>query len=59
MLEIETQVLEAKGATLNLAQRVMRDGAVLLEAEVLVVLVSVSGKPQRISHRIRAELAAG
>jgi acyl-CoA thioester hydrolase len=59
VLEIETRALEAKGATLNLAQRVMRDGAVLFEAEVLVVLVSVSGKPQRISQRIRARLASG
>jgi acyl-CoA thioester hydrolase len=57
VLEIETRVLEAKGATLNLAQRIMRDGAALFEAEVLVVLVSVSGKPQRISQRIRAGLA--
>jgi len=35
----------------------MRDGAALFEAEVLVVLESVSGKPQRISQRIRAGLA--
>jgi acyl-CoA thioester hydrolase len=59
VLEIETRVVEAKGATLNLAQRVLRDGAVLFEAEVLVVLVSLSGKPQRISQRLRAGLAAG
>jgi acyl-CoA thioester hydrolase len=59
VLEIETRLLEAKGATLNLAQRVVRDGAVLFEAEVLVVLVSVSGKPLRISQRIRAGLAGG
>jgi acyl-CoA thioester hydrolase len=56
VLEIETRVIEAKGATLNLAQRVLRDGAVLFEAEVLVVLVSMSGKPQRISQRLRAGL---
>lgn len=59
VLEIETRVVEAKGATLNLAQRVLRDGAVLFEAEVLVVLVSLSGKPQRISQRLRAGLAGG
>jgi acyl-CoA thioester hydrolase len=59
VLEIETRVIETKGATLNLAQRVLRDGTVLFEAEVLVVLVSVSGKPQRISQRLRAGLAAG
>lgn len=56
ILEIETRVVEAKGATLSLVQRVIRDGTVLFEAEVLVVLVSVSGKPQRLSQRIRAGL---
>ena len=56
VLEIETRVIEARGATLNLAQRVLRDGVVLFEAEVLVVLVSVSGKPQRINQRIRTGL---
>ena len=59
ILEVETRVIEAKGATLGLAQRVMRDGAVLFEAEVLVVLVSVSGKPQRLSQRLRAGLTSG
>ncbi|MEO8650856.1 MAG: tol-pal system-associated acyl-CoA thioesterase [Hyphomicrobiaceae bacterium] len=59
VLEIETRVLDAKGATLNLAQRVLRDGTVLFEAEVLVVLVSMSGKPQRINQRLRAGLAGG
>ncbi len=59
VLEVETRALEAKGATLNLAQRVMRDGVVLFEAEVLVVLVSVTGKPQRIGQRIRDSLAGG
>ena len=59
VLEIETRVVQGKGATLNLAQRVLREGAVLFEAEVLVVLVSLSGKPQRISQRLRAGLAGG
>ncbi len=59
ILEIETRVVEARGATLNLAQPVMRGNTVLFEAEVLVVLVSVSGKPQRINQRIRAGLTSG
>jgi len=59
VLEVETRVAEVKGAALNLAQRVLRDGTVLFEAEVLVVLVSVSGKPQRLSQRLRAGLAGG
>lgn len=59
VLEVETRVIEAKGATLSLAQRVVRDGTVLFEAEVLVVLVSVSGKPQRLSQRLRTGLSGG
>ena len=56
VLEVETRVAEVKGAALSLAQRVLRDGVVLFEAEVLVVLVSVSGKPQRLSQRLRVGL---
>jgi len=56
VLEVETRVAEVKGAALSLAQRVLRAGVVLFEAEVLVVLVSVSGKPQRLSQRLRAGL---
>lgn len=56
VLEVETRVAEVKGAALSLAQRVLRDGVVLFEAEVLVVLVSVSGKPQRLNQRLRAGL---
>jgi acyl-CoA thioester hydrolase len=59
VLEVETRVAEAKGAALSLAQRVLRDGVVLFEAEVLVVLVSVSGKPQRLSQRLRTGLTGG
>ncbi len=58
VLEIETRLLESKGATLNLAQRAMLNGTVLFEAEVLVVLVSLSGKPQRISQRLHAGLTS-
>jgi len=57
VLEVETRVAEVKGAALSLAQRVVRGETVLFEAEVLVVLVSVSGKPQRLSQRLRAGLS--
>jgi acyl-CoA thioester hydrolase len=56
VLEVETRVAEVRGAALRLAQRVMRDGLILFEAEALVVLVSVSGKPQRLSQRLRAAM---
>ena len=57
VLEVETRVAEVKGAALRLTQRVMRGETVLFEADVLVVLVSVSGKPQRLSQRLRAGLS--
>ncbi|MFN3747016.1 MAG: tol-pal system-associated acyl-CoA thioesterase [Hyphomicrobiaceae bacterium] len=56
VLEVETRVAEVRGAALRLGQRVLREGVVLFEAEVLVVLVSVSGKPQRLSQRLRAAM---
>ncbi len=59
VLGIETSVVEAKGATLKLAQRVTREGVALFEADVLVVLVSVSGKPQRLGQRLRSGIAGG
>jgi acyl-CoA thioester hydrolase len=57
VLEVETRVAEVKGAALRLAQRVLRGETVIFEADVLVVLVSVSGKPQRLSQRLRAGLS--
>lgn len=57
VLEVETRVAEVRGAALRLAQRVMRGETMLFEADVLVVLVSVSGKPQRLSQRLRAGLS--
>ena len=59
VLEVETRVAEIRGAALRLAQRVVRGPTVLFEADVLVVLVSVSGKPQRLGQRLRASLAGG
>jgi acyl-CoA thioester hydrolase len=58
VLDIETRVAEIGAASLALDQRVTRGGTTLFEARVLVVLVSVSGKPQRLGDRIRAALAA-
>jgi acyl-CoA thioester hydrolase len=56
VLEVETRVAEVRGAGLGLEQRVTRDGVVLFEAEVLVVLISVSGKPQRLGQALRRGL---
>jgi acyl-CoA thioester hydrolase len=56
VLEVVTRVKETAAATLTLDQRVTRGGADLFTAEVTVVLVSVSGKPLRLSAALREAL---
>ena len=56
ILEVTTRVKETTAATLTLDQRIGRDGVELFTAEVMVVLVSRSGKPQRLSSALRDAL---
>jgi acyl-CoA thioester hydrolase len=56
ILEVTTRVKETTAATLVLDQRVSRDGVEIAIAEVMVVLVSASGKPQRLSTALREAL---
>ena len=58
ILEVETRVKEMGAAHLVLDQRIGRDGTALFTAEVMVVLVSVTGKPMRIANALRAAFAA-
>lgn len=58
VLEVETRVKEIGAAHLVLDQHIGRDGATLFTAEVMVVLVSVSGKPMRLSQAIRSAMTA-
>jgi acyl-CoA thioester hydrolase len=53
LLEVETRVKELGGASVTLTQVISRAGQRLFEAEVTVVLVSVSGKPLRLTSVIR------
>ena len=53
LLVIETRVKELGGASVTLVQAVMKDGVKVFEAEVIVVLVSVAGKPFRLSEALR------
>jgi len=57
VLIVETRVKETGAAHLVLDQRIVRDGALLFSAEVMVVLVSVSGKPLRLSQALRTAFA--
>lgn len=53
LLEVETRVKALGGASVTLLQSVSANGRRLFEAEVTVVLVSESGKPLRLSDRLR------
>jgi acyl-CoA thioester hydrolase len=53
VLEVETRVKDIGAASLTLAQSVRRGQTHLAEAEVTVVLISVSGKPLRIGADLR------
>lgn len=53
LLVVETRVKEMGGASVTLIQVVSRDGRPVFEADVVVVLVSVAGKPLRLTHAIR------
>lgn len=54
LLEVETRVKELGGASVTLEQTISRDGVRLVTADVIVVLVSISGKPLRLSGAVRA-----
>jgi acyl-CoA thioester hydrolase len=58
LLEVETRVKELGGASVTLIQTVTRDSLRLVEAEVTVVLVSISGKPLRLSEAVRGAFLA-
>lgn len=57
VLEVATRLAEMSTAVLTLDQSVTRDGTKLFEARVEVVLVSLAGKPQRLSQRMREVFA--
>jgi acyl-CoA thioester hydrolase len=57
VLEIETRPKAITAASLTLLQSISRAGTRLFEAEVMVVLVSQSGKPLRLTPEIKAALA--
>src|SRR5262245_44537241 len=58
ILEVKTRVAASTAATLTLDQRISRGQTLLFTAEVMVVLMSASGKPLRLSPRLRDALQA-
>jgi acyl-CoA thioester hydrolase len=58
LLEVETRVKELGGASVTLLQAISAQGRRIFEAEVTVVLVSMSGKPLRLSDAVRGAFQA-
>ena len=58
LLEVETRVKELGGARVTLLQAISAEGRRIFDAEVTVVLVSMSGKPVRMSEAVRGAFAA-
>jgi len=59
LLEVTTVVVELGGASVTLRQTISREGRDIFEADVVVVLVSVAGKPLRLSEVIRTRFESG
>lgn len=53
VLEVITECTEIGGATLTLSQKIIRDETVLAKLKIKIVLVSASGKPQRIGKMMQ------
>jgi len=57
ILVVETRIDKVTAATFQLKQVVKRGNQALCEADVLIVLMGVSGKPRRLSKSLRAVIA--
>jgi len=59
LLDVETRVVSASGARLMLEQSLLRQGAVITRARVLVVAIKTGGGPARLPQSLREKLAPG
>ena len=58
LLQVETRVKTLGGASVTLVQSISTTSTRLFEADVTVVLVSMSGKPLRLTDRVREAFEA-
>jgi acyl-CoA thioester hydrolase len=58
LLEVATRVLAVSGARLTLEQTILRDGAVVTRAEVVVVAIKTTGGPARLPQSLRVLLSS-
>lgn len=55
-LVVETELVKLGGASIDLMQRVLRDGQLLVDMKVLIVCVGKDGKAARIPDYLRGAL---
>jgi acyl-CoA thioester hydrolase len=58
-LTVDTRLIDVGAATLEAHQQICRDGAVLVDLDVLVACIGRDGRPRRLPGALRAVLAAG
>ncbi|MBE7733242.1 tol-pal system-associated acyl-CoA thioesterase [Devosia faecipullorum] len=58
LLRVETEPVSATGARLTLRQTILRDGKILVGAELIVVAIRTSGGAARLPAALRALCAA-
>lgn len=58
LLEVETELMDATGARVVLAQRVLRSGELLFAAAVTIIALTGTGRPSRLPAEFRRALEA-
>ncbi|WBQ10120.1 tol-pal system-associated acyl-CoA thioesterase [Hyphomonadaceae bacterium ML37] len=56
-LVVETRFTEARGARLAVSQRILKEGAVLITAQVEAACIDLAGRPKRLPAATRDSLA--
>lgn len=56
VLEVRTVIGRVRGASIDAAQEVLRDGVALFRAEVQVACMGADGRPRRLPADVRARL---
>ena len=58
LLEVRTAVTEVGGASVRMAQQVLREDAALFRATVQIACMDEAGRPRRLPAEVRASLLA-
>ena len=53
IIEVTTEIIEMTNATINLKHQILRDGTLLVDANVRVASIDKEGKPRRLSESFK------